>query len=65
LDNSEKLQKLVNKITELITIADWLNLDINKNCLENQSYDAYLLYKKEPEKYAILLPMFRWLNFET
>jgi alpha-amylase/alpha-mannosidase (GH57 family) len=65
LDNSEKLQTLVNKITELITIADWLNLDINKNWLENQSYDAYLLYKKEPEKYAILKPMFRWLNFET
>jgi hypothetical protein len=30
-DNNDKLLKLVDKITELITIADWLNLDINKN----------------------------------
>jgi len=65
LDNTESLQKLVNRITELITIADWLNLDINKNYLENQSYDAFLLYKKEPAKYAILQQMFQWLNFEA
>ena len=65
LDNNDKLQKLVNKITELITIADWLNLNINKNCLENQSYDAYLLYKKNSAKYSILKPMFQWLNFEN
>jgi len=65
LDNTENLQKLVSRITELITIADWLNLDINKNYLENQSYDAYLLYKKEPAKYAILQQMFQWLNFEA
>ena len=65
LDNSENLKKLVNRITELITIADWLNLDINKNYLENQSYDAYLLYKKEPAKYTILKQMFMWLNFDA
>jgi hypothetical protein len=65
LDNTESLQKLVNRITELITIADWLNLDINKNYLENQSYDAFLLYKKETAKYAILQQMFQWLNFEA
>jgi Predicted ATPase related to phosphate starvation-inducible protein PhoH len=65
LDNSGKLQRLVDWVTELITIADWLNLDINKNYLENQSYDAYLLYKQNPVKYATLKPMFQWLNFET
>jgi len=65
LDNTENLQKLVNRITELITIADWLNLDINKNYLENHSYDAFLLYKKESVKYAILQQMFQWLNFEA
>ncbi len=65
LDNSEKLQKLVNKITELITIADWFGLDINKYYLENRSYDAYLLYKKNRAKYAVLRPMFQWLNFEV
>ncbi|MCL1967373.1 MAG: DUF3536 domain-containing protein [Fibromonadales bacterium] len=65
LDNSNKLQKLVDWLTELITIADWLHLDINKNYLENQSYDAYLLYKENPVKYATLKPMFQWLNFEA
>jgi len=65
LDSSKKLQKLVDWVTELITIADWLNMDINKNYLENQSYDAYLLYKKHPVKYATLKPMFQWLNFEA
>ncbi|MCL2102299.1 MAG: hypothetical protein FWH22_11380, partial [Fibromonadales bacterium] len=65
LDNSEKMQKLVNKITELITIADWLGLDINKYYLENKSYDAYLLYKKNSAKNATLKPMFEWLNFEV
>jgi len=65
LNNTDKLQKLVDKVTKLITVADWLNLDINKNSLENQSYDAYLLYKENPVKYAILKPMFKWLNFEA
>jgi hypothetical protein len=64
LDNSEKLQKLVSKITELITIADWFELNINKYYLENKSYDAYLLYKKNRAKYAVLKPMFEWLNFD-
>jgi hypothetical protein len=63
--DGDKLQKLVDKIKELITIADWLVLDINKNYLENKSYDAYLLYKKTPEKYKTLKPMFEWLNFEV
>jgi len=65
LDSGNKLQKLVDWVTELITIADWLNIDINKNYLENQSYDAYLLYKENPVKYETLKPMFQWLNFEA
>jgi alpha-amylase/alpha-mannosidase (GH57 family) len=65
LDNNDKLRKLVNKITELITVADWLCLDINKNHLENQSYYAYLLFKENRLKYSILQPMFQWLNFEV
>ncbi|MCL2207939.1 MAG: DUF3536 domain-containing protein [Fibromonadales bacterium] len=65
LDNNEKLQKLINKITELITIADWLGLEINKYYLENKSYDAFLLYKENRAKYAVLKPMFKWLNFDA
>ncbi|MCL2282208.1 MAG: DUF3536 domain-containing protein, partial [Fibromonadales bacterium] len=65
LDNNDKLQKLVNKITELITIADWLGLNISKYHLENKSYDAYLLYKQHSTKYAVLKPMFKWLNFDA
>jgi len=65
ISNNDKLQKLVDKTTELITIADWLGLDINKNHLENRSYDAYLMYKENPKKYAVLKPMFEWLNFEV
>jgi hypothetical protein len=65
IDNNDKMLKLVDKITELITIADWLNLDINRNYLENRSYDAYLLYKENPKKYEVLKPMLQWLNFEV
>jgi hypothetical protein len=64
LDNNERLQRLIEKVTELITIADKLDLNINKYYLENRSYDAYLLYKENPAKYAVLKPMFEWLNFE-
>jgi len=64
LDNNDKLQRLINKITELITIADWIGLDINKYQLENKSYDAYLLYKENRTKYSVLKPMFKWLNFD-
>jgi len=65
LDNTEKMKQLVDKITELITISDWLGLSINKYALENQSYDAYLLYRKNSEKYTVLKPMFKWLNFDV
>jgi hypothetical protein len=65
VDNTEKLQKMVSKIKELITIADWLGLKIDKSSLENKSYDAYLVYRKDPAKYAILKNMFKWLNFEV
>ncbi|MDR2732202.1 MAG: DUF3536 domain-containing protein [Fibromonadaceae bacterium] len=65
LDNSDKMQGLVTKIAELVTISDWLDLNINKYFLENQSYDAYLLYKKNPDKYAVLEPMFKMLNFDV
>jgi alpha-amylase/alpha-mannosidase (GH57 family) len=64
LDDTENMQKLVDKISELITIASKLELDINKSHLENKSYDAYLLYKENRTKYAILQPMFMWLNFD-
>ncbi|MDR0515757.1 MAG: DUF3536 domain-containing protein [Fibromonadaceae bacterium] len=64
LDDTEKLQNLVEKLSELITIADWLHLDVNKNALENQSYGAYLLYKSDPAKYAMLKSMFEWMNFD-
>ena len=65
LDNTDKLQKLTETVTALITIADTLGLEINKTMLENQSWDAYLLFKKNKAKHPILQPMFEWLNFEV
>jgi alpha-amylase/alpha-mannosidase (GH57 family) len=64
IEEPDHLQALVDKLNELVTIAEWLHLNINKSALETQSYGAYLLYKKKPEKYAVLKPMFEWMNFD-
>jgi alpha-amylase/alpha-mannosidase (GH57 family) len=64
LEDAEKLQKLTDKLKELITIADWLHLNVNKSALETQSYGAYLLYKENPKEYAVLKSMFEWMNFD-
>ena len=56
----------VTYITELITVADWLKLEINKTELENRVFAIYSEFKKQPAgKYAGLKPMFQWLNFEV
>ena len=58
--------KTLNYITDLISVADWLKLYINKTALENHVFGFYKEYKAEPEgKYAALKPMFQWLNFEV
>jgi hypothetical protein len=58
--------KTLNYITDLITVADWLKLYINKTALENHVFAFYKEYKTEPKgKFAALKPMFQWLNFEV
>ena len=50
----------------LITVADWLKLEIDKTSLENKVFPAYQEYVKYPtSKIAALKPMFSWLNFEV
>lgn len=56
----------VRHITGLITVADWLRLEIDKTSLENKVFPAYQEYVKNPDsKIAALKPMFIWLNFEV
>lgn len=58
-------EEVVVQITALITLADWLKLDIDKTSLENQAFDDYLAYKANPAgDLKLLKPMFEWLNFE-
>ena len=55
----------VRQITALITLADWLHLDIDKTSLENQAFEAYQAFRANPKgELGILRPMFEWLNFE-
>lgn len=54
----------VTHITGLITLADWLKLDIDKTSLENFAYPIYLEYRgKINGSLQPLRPMFEWLNF--
>ena len=56
----------VKHITGLITVADWLRLEIDKTSLENKVFPAFQEYVKDPKgKLSELEPMFRWLNFEV
>ncbi len=56
----------VEHITGLITVADWLQLGIDKTSLENKVFPFYKEYIKDQEgKMAGLKPMFSWLNFEV
>ena len=56
----------VHHITGLITVADWLKLEIDKTTLENKVFPAYQEYVKYPtSKISALKPMFSWLNFEV
>ncbi|MCR5379245.1 MAG: DUF3536 domain-containing protein [Fibrobacter sp.] len=59
-------ESTVKYITDLITVADWLQLYIDKTTLENKVFDFYREFKKSPTgKFAALKPMFSWLNFEV
>ena len=56
----------VQYITELITIADLMHLNIDKTSLENLVFPLYQEFKKDPRgTMAGLTPMFGWLNFEV
>ena len=55
----------VKHITGLITVADWLELYIDKTTLENKVFPTYKKFMEDPNgKLAALKPMFDWLNFE-
>jgi hypothetical protein len=56
----------VKYITDLITVADWLHLYIDKTSLENKVFGIYKQYKQDPKgPLAALKPMLGWLNFEV
>ncbi len=55
----------VKHITGLITMADWLHLYIDKTSLENQAFESYQRFVKDPAgPRRAQIPMFDWLNFE-
>ena len=59
-------ESTVKYITDLITVADWLNLYIDKTSLENKVFNIYKQYQLAPTgPLAALKPMFGWLNFEV
>jgi hypothetical protein len=54
----------VTQITGLITLADWMKLDIDKTSLENLAYSAFREFALvQGHGYRTLRPMFEWLNF--
>ena len=59
-------ENVIKHITGLISMANWLNLYINKSSLENQAFESYKRYIADSQnpQYRALLPMFDWLNFE-
>jgi len=60
----------VRKITELITLADMMGLDINRAGLENQVFESWKAFTQDrkdeskPENQR-LKPLFEWLNFDV
>jgi hypothetical protein len=54
----------VTQITGLISLADWMQLDIDKTSLENLAYPAYCKFRDHVDhSWKVLQPMFDWLNF--
>ena len=46
-------------------MADWLHLYIDKTSLENQAFESYQSFVKDPSgPRQAQIPMFDWLNFE-
>ena len=59
-------ESTVKYITDLITVADWLHLGIDKTSLENKVFRIYTQFREDPNgKLAALKPMLGWLNFEV
>lgn len=61
LSSTPQASESVTQITGLITLADWMGVDIDKNQLENEAYPLYLQFGTAPK--SPLRPMFDWLNF--
>ena len=61
---SQHDEESVLQLTGLITLADWLGLDIDKTGLENRAYPIYLVNRNvNTATSRSLRPMFEWLNF--
>ena len=59
-------QPTVLYITNLISLADWLRIYIDKTSIENQAFPMYKEFLKNPKgKLKALIPVFQWLNFEV
>jgi hypothetical protein len=59
-------QPTVLYITNLISLADWLHIYIDKTSIENQAFPMFQEFKKNPKgKLKAMIPVFQWLNFEV
>ena len=59
-------QATILYITNLVSLADWLRIYIDKTTIENQAFPKYQEYMKNPKgKLKALVPVFQWLNFEV
>ena len=59
-------QPTVLYITNLISLADWLRIYIDKTSIENQAFPMYQEFLKNPKgKLKAMIPVFQWLNFEV
>ena len=53
-------------ITNLISLADWLHIYIDKTSIENQVFPKFQEFRENPKgKLKALIPVFQWLNFEV
>jgi hypothetical protein len=59
-------QSTILYITNLISLADWLHIYIDKTSIENQAFPKFQEFRKNPKgKLKALIPVFQWLNFEV
>ena len=59
-------QSTILYITNLISLADWLHIYIDKTSIENQVFPKFQEFRENPKgKLKALIPVFQWLNFEV